>query len=389
MNRIRQLRLAKGFSLEALARSMDGAVTKQALSKYEKGLAKPTATVAVRLAAALGVKTLQLWEEPSVRVDLVAYRCRVRLGQKERARIEALATKTLEERCRLQAKLGLESPLGNIIARYAIKNMEEAEQAAVYIRQEWNLGTDAIHDLTGILEDRLIHVIELDAEKEFDGISAIARNIENRIIACAVTSRREVAGERQRMNLAHELGHLVLTHEECDEEKTAFRFAGALLLPEESLKREIGEHRSNIHLPELLALKRRFKLSIQAILYRLRDLNIISEALYKQWQMHISRQHWRKEEPEPLKPEKSDWLRRMLSRALAEGITTPEEAQQMSGNMFQIEDLSALTTRAEFLRMPLEKRRKLLQAQAEQMQNYYEDSREAFDLESGEGLVDG
>jgi Zn-dependent peptidase ImmA (M78 family)/DNA-binding XRE family transcriptional regulator len=386
MNRIRQLRLAKGLSLEALAQSMGGVVTKQALSKYEKGLAKPTATVAVRLAASLGVKTLQLWEEPSIKVELVAYRCRVRLGQKERARIEALATKTLEDRCRLQAKLGLESRLENIIAQYQIKNLEEAEQAAVYIRQEWNLGADALHDVTGILEDRLIHVIELDAEKEFDGISATARNEENRIIASAVTSRREVAGERQRMNLAHELGHLVLKPlKGCDEEKAAFRFAGSFLLPKESLTREIGERRSNIHLPELLALKKRFKLSLQAILYRMLDLNIISVSLYKQWQIIISQQGWRKEEPEPLKPERSDWLRRMLSRAMAEGIITSEEAQHMSGNIFQVDELSAPTTQAKFLRMPLEKRRKLLQAQAEHIQNYYENAREDLDLETGEG----
>jgi Zn-dependent peptidase ImmA (M78 family) len=269
---------------------------------------------------------------------------------------------------------------------YPIHKIEEAEQAATGMRQEWKLGVDAIHDLTGILEDRLIHVLELDAEKEFDGISAIAKNETGRIIAGAVTSRTEVPGERQRMNLAHELGHLVLNPTKaCDEETAAKRFAGAFLLPEESLKREIGERRSNIQLRELLALKRRFKVSIQAILFRMRDLNIISETHYKQWVMDISKQHWRKQEPEPLAPEKSDWLNRMLSRALAEGIITTEEADKMSHGI-PPEDLPTPTKRAEFLRVPLEERRKLLKAQAEQMHKYYESTRDEFDLETGEGL---
>ncbi len=388
MNRIKQMRLAKGFSLEALAKAMEGAVTKQALSKYEKGLAKPTATVAVRLAAALGVKTLQLWEEPAVTVEFVAYRRLSRLGKKEQVRIEALTTKTLEDRCRLQGKLGLESSFEQIISHYPIYKIEEAEHAAAGMRKQWNLGVDAIHDLTGILEDRLIHVLELDAQREFDGISAIAKNKSGRIIAGAVTSRKVVAGERQRMNLAHELGHLVLKPTKgCDEEKAAFRFAGAFLLPEESLKREIGERRSNIQLAELLALKRRFKVSIQAVLYRMLDLDVISESLYKQWAITISQQRWRKQEPESITPEKSDWLNRMLSRALAEGIITTEEAENMSGSI-QLEDLPAPTKRAEFLRLPLEERRKLLKAQAEHLHKYYESLRDELDLETSEGLED-
>ena len=48
MNRIKQLRLARGLSLDGLAQAMGGLVTKQSLSKYEKGLTKPSITVANR-----------------------------------------------------------------------------------------------------------------------------------------------------------------------------------------------------------------------------------------------------------------------------------------------------------------------------------------------------
>ena len=50
--------------------------------------------------------------------------------------------------------------------------------------------------------------------------------------AAAVVSRLGVPGDRQRLNLAHELGHLVLKIPPlADQEKLAFRFGAALLAP--------------------------------------------------------------------------------------------------------------------------------------------------------------
>src|SRR5450756_1113927 len=72
--RLRQLRLARGLSLEALAAAIGGAVTKQALSKYEQGTARPSPVVLNRLAEALGVKAAYLLSEPDIEVQFIAYR---------------------------------------------------------------------------------------------------------------------------------------------------------------------------------------------------------------------------------------------------------------------------------------------------------------------------
>ena len=53
MNRIRTLRLARGWTQEELAHAMGGVVTKQALSKYENDKVIPSPVVALRLARAL------------------------------------------------------------------------------------------------------------------------------------------------------------------------------------------------------------------------------------------------------------------------------------------------------------------------------------------------
>ena len=385
MNRIKQLRLAKGLSLEALAVAMGGLVTKQALSKYEKDLSKPSATVTNRLAATLGVKSLQLWNAPKVSVEFVAYRRLSRLGKKEESRIQALVSKKLEERCNLQERLGLKNSFDGINKRRKINCPEEAESVAFEIRNRWSLGSDSISDLTCVLEDHLVHVLEIDAEKEFDGISALAKDEEGVTMAGAVTTRRTISGDRQRMNLAHELGHLVLDPQSgCDEEDAAFRFAGAFLIPADTLRREIGDRRFNVQLAELLILKRHFGISIQALLRRMLDLEIISESSYKSWQILISMQGWRKQEPEQIPPEKPCWLERMLTRGLAEGYVTVAEAENMG---FQVpsEMMEFLhMNRATFLRLPIEQRRKIMESLASHMRRHYEDSENIADLESGE-----
>lgn len=385
MNRIKQLRLAKGLSLDALAAAMGGLVTKQALSKYEKELSNPSATVASRLAAALGVKTVQLWHAPDISVEFVAYRRLSRLGKKEQVRIQAAVGKSLEERCSLQERLGLTNSFDSMKNRKKLRQPEEAESVAAEVRKRWSLGADSITDLTGVLEDHLVHVLEIDAEKEFDGISALAKNEKGNVLAGAVTTRKAISGDRQRMNLAHELGHLVLDPQSgCDEEDAAFRFAGAFLIPADTLRREIGSSRSNIQLVELLGLKRRFGISIQALLRRMRDLEIISEPTYKSWQISISKQGWRKEEPEPIPPEKPNWLDRMLTRGLAEGYVTVAEAENMGFPIPAEMARSISMSRAAFLRLPIEQRRKILESQAEHMRKHYEDSNNITDLETGE-----
>ena len=385
MNRIKQMRLAKGLSLEALAHAMGGLVTKQALSKYEKGLSKPSPIVASRLAAVFGVKALHLWSSPAVSVDFVAFRRLSKLGEKEKAKIKAVVGKSLEERCRLQERLGLSDSFDWISEKRLVRKLDDAETAAKAIREKWELGTDAISDLTSILENRLVHVLSIETGREFDGISALAKNEKGTVVAAAVTTRKAIAGDRQRMNLAHELGHLVLAPNACtDEEITAFRFAGAFLLPADTLRKEIGIRRANLQLAELMALKHRFGISLQAILHRLCDLEVISKTTYKGWMIEIGKKGWRKQEPEPLPVENSTWLERMLTRALAEGVMTSEEAKNMGGAIACGFADSVTKTRAAFLRLPIEQRRKILETQAEQARKYYMAKGAENDLETGE-----
>jgi hypothetical protein len=159
-----------------------------------------------------------------------------------------------------------------------------------------------------------------------------------------------------------------------DEEKAAFRFAAAFLAPRVCIEREIGTRRSRIRLEELLILKRRFGLSIQALLHRLRDLNTIGESQYRWWFMYLGKMKWRRQEPEPLPAERGTWLRQAVHRCIAEGFVTVAEGERILGEKIEANAGPGMLRRKAFLNLPMEERRKVLAAQAEKLQKHYEEA---------------
>ncbi len=370
--RLKQLRLARGLSLEALAAQMGGIITKQALSKYELGKATPSPIVLNKLAAALGIKAVYLWSEPSFSVKFIAYRKGSGLLKGEQKRVESVVIQSLEDRIRLQYLTQQIGGRSIPVQELSVRKITDAELAAGKMRELWSLGQAPIANVTDILEDHLVHVLEVEAGEKFDGISAVALNGEENIKAAAVVTRPGIAGERQRLNLAHELGHVVLNiSKEADEEKAAFRFAAAFLAPAESLYKEVGNKRVFIQTEELLILKQRFGISVQALLYRLHDLGVITDSYYKNWCMNINRFGWRKHEPCELPPEPPQWLHRSVLRALGEDLITREEAEKMLGKQLRTEEPLSLIERRSFMKLPLEERRRLLAEQASKFEAYY------------------
>ncbi len=382
MSRIRQLRLAKGMSLDRLVAAMDGVVTKQALSKYERGLSRPGPVIAARLASALGVKTLQLWQPPAIAMEIVGYRRLSGLGKKECAQIETTIFIDLEKRCRLQERLGTVPDLSALVQSCPVTSVADAENCAQTLRRRWQLGQGPIANLHAVLDANYVHTISIHTERRFDGLCAVARNPRGRAVAAALTSRDGLPGDRQRMNLSHELGHLFMQPQDDEiDEAAAFRFAGAFLVPREALVRALGERRTNIQVSELIALKRQFKVSIAALLYRLRDLEIISPTYYTSWMIELGRRGWRTNEPEAIPSETSDWLTQMTTRALSEGLITRDEAREFDRNMPDDVLAAATSTQAEFLKLPRAARQQRLAAAAAALQSHYDERLE--DLETG------
>lgn len=389
--RIRQFRRAHGLTQQELSDATDGLVTKQSISKYERGKSQPSPQVLQALAEVFDIKTADLFRTPAANIEFVAYRKASKLGKRKQEQVESLVTRELEKRLRLQDLLGKVRDVDIPVKHWSVSTPDDAEQAAEELRMRWEFGHNPIASVTDTLEDRHVHVIPIEAPDSFDGISALAYE-DDTLLAAAVVCQDDRPGERQRLNLAHELGHLVLDVDGSDdytEEDAAFRFGAAFLVPAEALRRDVGRSRSTIQLQELLLLKRHYGLSIQALLYRMRDLEIISEHHYRQWCIQINKQGWKTTEPEEMEPEQPSWFRRGVLRAFSEDLLSKDEARRMLGEEIDDDtDTSALQRRREFMKRPLEERREIMRQQAEELQQHYQDTLDERDEIQGGDIVE-
>jgi len=381
-NRIRTLRLARGYSQDDLVAQMGGVVTKAALSKYELGKSRPSAPVALRLANALGVKAVELFSEPRYQVEFLAYRRRVSMKVSEQNHVENWVEVQLQDRMKLQERL--EGSNGNSLGfrKYVVNSIEHVEEVAVKLRNDWAVGLDPIPNMTDLLESRRVHVLETEVSEKFDGLSAVVKNAKGVVIGAGVVCQAKLQGERQRMNLAHELGHLILDPvESLDIETVAKRFAGALLIPAEVMFKELGGRRNYLPLEEMLILKRRYGVSIQAIVMRAAILGIISQHIKTQWFKQNSRLGWRKSEPESLPAEEAQRWKQLVTRGLAEQIITPDEAgRYLSRN--EIESIMSPSNSFNYqayFALPMEERRRILNEQAKADGNLYSSDRAAIE----------
>ena len=184
-----------------------------------------------------------------------------------------------------------------------------------------------------LLEGRGIKVLAIDLttnrrlDREGPGAGADAASV--------VVVNRGTWGERQRFTLAHELGHMVLqVGPGVDPEKAAHRFAGAFLMPAETLRAEVGAHRGSIGWSELFALKQLFGVSVQALALRCGELGIFDKTLLQRLYREFSRLGWRSppyQEPQAMPGEEPRRFERLCLRALAEGVISEARAAELLG----------------------------------------------------------
>ncbi len=388
--RIRRLRMTQGLSLEELAARMGGFVTKQALSKYELSKTQPSPKVLTLLAQALSTQSSYFWGKPKYQIKVTGFRKKSELPQSLQEHFRSRVCHVLEERLRIQESFH-PSPHDCCLPTRLWKSgtVDEIEDAADRLRKMWNLGKNPIRNVTYTMEDHCVHVVLVEAPEGFDGVSAKATLSNGTIAGMTVATRRDVPGERMRFNLAHELGHLFLEPDKENTEKAAHRFASAFLAPRETFFRAVGKTRQSVGMPELLLLKKYFGMSIQAIIYRLRDLNVISETDYKAWWPHLTKLGYRLHEPEELAIEEPRWVEQNIYRAFSEGVISKEEAEEILGKKLAEETSLTLLQKKNFMKLSLEERRKILKKQAESASSHYAEDPEWRSLEGGDSFEDG
>lgn len=329
-DRIRRARMLKGMSLDEVAQRL-GDITKQGVSKFELGDAIPNSTRILQLARLFGVKPEYFFRPDSVELAPLEFRKRARMPKKRQAQVAEQMREHLEryvalERCFESTEIGQQPVEPH---RLTVNGPEDAELAAQTLRAQWKIGTDAVSHLAELLEEHGLKVMLINGPEDFDG--ACAATADQQHVLIALNGNRP--GERIRFTAAHELGHWVMAlpqdMPDKEQESCCHRFAGAFLYPRERVLMEFGEHkRSRVFAGELLNAKRRYAVSMQMVLRRLKDLGLLTEAGYKTAYFEFSAQGWRRQEPEPFLAEQPHRFESLVFRGLAEDLFTPSRAAE-------------------------------------------------------------
>ena len=334
--RLRVSRAAAGLSLRDLEARIDNRVTAQAISKYERNESMPGSSVLIALADALDVPVDYLVGDGDLVLESVEFRKKKLTSRRQEARVEAKVLQLLERYLTVEELLRLPSVAWDRPREApwpVLNDPAEAEQAALGLRHHWGLGLEPVPNLVELLEERGIKLLSMDLG-DIDGLTARVRHDRGALSAVIVVNQ-EHWGERQRFTIAYELGHMVMdVADKRKEEKAAHRFAGAFLMPAETLRAEIGKRRKSMGWSELFELKRIFGVSVQALAYRCKDLGIFSNTLFRRLFDEFERLGWRSppfEEPQTIKQIRPSRFERLCLRALVEGVVSASRAAELLG----------------------------------------------------------
>jgi len=334
--RLKAARKIKGWSLNELSHRMgENVLSKQSLSKYESGEMQPSEENLYLICRALGITMDYFHRRLSILVNDVSFR---KLDIYSAGMQEKIISQTrdfieryleLEEILSIQAKFNLKKYTG-----YKINSPADVEEAAQFIRKEWKLGNDPLYNVYELLEDQQIKIVELEDSDSFMGMSTI---VKKKIPVIVLNKTEELPVDRKRFTALHELGHIVMNLDHLsskEQEEYCHHFAGAILIPKEKLKEEMGsEHRTKIFFSELGQLKKQYGISISALLFRLADCEIISRNYAFSMMAEMKRQNNFKVEPDKYDfkgEEKSNRFLQLILRGVAMELISTSKAAALN-----------------------------------------------------------
>ena len=281
--RLKSARVMAGWSMDTLCEKIGNLISKQSVSKYENGKMMPDSSVLIAIADALNMEPNYFFRPFLFETE------EFEVSFRKKSKVKVYETNAIKEKIRdkVERYLEIENILGlENKARYAnysnvvISTPEDIKMQALRLREEWGLGKDAINNVQAMLETHFIKVIDIDAPEGFDGLSGIVNN-EYPII---VLNENINQSERRRMTALHELGHLLFNGSfdpvlsPKQRESLCTVFANEMLIPSCVFSGIIGENRKDLSLNELIDVQIMYGISIDALMMKAKELNIITEA---------------------------------------------------------------------------------------------------------------
>jgi len=329
-------RLYRGLSMEQLGEKIGK--SKQIISQYEstEDQQQPPFDIVVKISEELKFPIAFFYENCNAKIERINTYFRALLSSNKKDKIvqENKATVIIEIYRFLEKYI--EFPTLNIPKIEKIdletRNLKNITQT---IRESWNLSDGPIADIVNVLEmngfivssintntmdiDAFTQYIRLDGEKYF----------------CIVVGKEKESFARRQFSIAHELAHVILHNTNLDVEnlsreefrsmeREADKFAAELLLPSESFRKDLI-YPTNLKFYE--ELKKKWKVSILAMLMRAAELKVITQNQLQYLIKQYYSKGYRNGEPldDTIKMQEPTLIRLAINMLLDNNRFTPNE----------------------------------------------------------------
>ncbi|MFE2192081.1 helix-turn-helix domain-containing protein [Streptomyces olivaceus] len=295
----RRLTLARqlvGLRKNALAAKIDKSAT--AVAAYENNTKRPAPATVAQLCLTLGVDPSFFLPGPhQPPANSTTPHFRSLRSTTQLARDQAFAYGIIAGDVGAALERHVEFPDSNV-PRLSVDVDDETsampEEAARLLRKHWEIKAGPVGHLVRLAENNGIVVVFSPAQTA----AVDAYSFDHGYRPTIVLNPAKEDYYRQRFDVAHEIGHLVM-HVDAEPgskvvENQAHRFAAELLLPETELRDALP---SKADWRVLAALKETYGVSLQALLYRSRSLGIMSDVTYRNAVAYLSSKGWRRREP--------------------------------------------------------------------------------------------
>lgn len=353
--RIREARISRDLTTSQLADLLG--ITRQCVSQYELNHSEPTHAILRKMVEVLEFPVGFFYKPlpqtnnlDSITFYSPAFFRSLKAAKKSGKNKVTVRTDWLEE-IYLYLKQSVDFPevkvpdVNNFLTGKEL-SQDEIEDIAEYVRRSWGLGMGPISNILLLLEKNGFVITRNSIkDKKIDAFS----QWKGEIPYIYLSSDKDCA-VRTRFDASHELGHLLLhidsdQHNYDDEnyiktiEKEANKFAGAFLLPRDSFGQEV----MSTSLDHFINLKRRWKVSIQAMICRCADLGLLNDNQILYLRKQISIRKMRTNEPldDELIPESPVMLKQAVEIILEDNRLNNERI--VDDLCLPIEEIEALT----------------------------------------------
>lgn len=324
-------RKRRGLSKTALAERSK--LSLRVLGYYEAGSVEPSEEAVVSLSETLQFPFTFFF---GADVDEIA---------RDAASFRSLTTKTASQRDAALAAGTLATALDEWIAeRFNLPEVSvpelhnlDPETAAEVLRAEWGLGEKPIGNITHLAESHGVKIFSLPIDSSvIDAFSAWHKN------KPYIFLNPTKSGERGRMDVGHETGHLVMHYQGIPRsrqaEAEANQFASAFLMPASDV---LAHTPRAISLDTIHQMKRRWKVSAMALVYRLWTLNLLTEWQYRIFCKDLSIAGYRRGEKDGIARETSQILVKVFGSLRSDGVSRGAIARELSITADELNSLVA------------------------------------------------